>query len=145
MRFVTVVACLATAGAIGWADPGPFTVTFRLGTQVIGPEPAIALVLPVGAAGASGSNAPDAPREGPPRSEVWVTLAPSVAADRLASLASETARGRTVRGTCEIVATPRGGPIRRYTVAGCFAKRIEVTGTTRRIALGYRSIVESRG
>lgn len=143
-----VVLGVALALFLGWhTAPPPFAITFRFGNEVIGPEPALDLVLPnvepheVVLAGGTNKSGAAAPRV----AEIWVTLADSTAARRLAEL-SRTANGdRAVTGTCEIsVAGQSGRKPLRYTVTGCYAKTIDVTagaaGTSRRITLGYSAI-----
>lgn len=140
-----VVLAVALALFLGWRTaPPPFAITFRFANEVIGPEPALDLVLPnvephevVLAGGTNKSGGASAPRV----AEIWVTLADSTAARRLADLARTANSDRPVTGTCEIsVAGQSGRKPRRYTVAGCYAKTVEVTGTSRRVTLGYSAI-----
>lgn len=147
-RFASYVAVATCALMAGWHQAGsPFSVTFRFGSEVIGPEPALDVVLPstsargVTQAGAPGRAAPDAP---PRVAELWVTIAPSATAKRVSTLARATADGRPVRGTCEIVVAARGSTkARRYTVAGCYVKTIDSSGDAQRATLGYSAITVS--
>ena len=129
---------------LGWGAPPPFTVTFRFGNEVIGPEPALDLVLPNveprGVTLAGGTGKPAA--TGSARvAEIWITLAESAATRRIAALARASASNKPVTGTCDItVAAQQGGKTRHYTVSGCFAKSVDVTGRSRRITLGYSAI-----
>jgi hypothetical protein len=120
----------------------PFFVTLRLGQQVIGPETALDLVLP--AIDSRGNSSAASPRLAGDKlrvAEIWITLAASPAADRIASLARATADGHPVVGTCEIVVEPQGGAGRRtYVVGGCFAKSVDVADNARRVTLGYSTI-----
>lgn len=120
----------------------PFTVTLRLGQQVIGPETALDLVLPaIDSGGDASRGVPRLAGEKVRVAEIWITLAASPAADRIASLARATADGHPVVGTCEIVVEPQGGAARRtYAVDGCFAKSVDGVGTARRVTLGYSTI-----
>jgi len=141
----SVVLATALVLLLGWGQATPpFAVTFRFGNEVIGPEPALDLVLPsVQPRGVvlAGGTEKAADTGGPRVAEIWITLAESAAARRLAELARATASDQPVTGTCEIsVVAGRGGPARRYTVAGCYAKSVEVTGSSRRITLGYSAI-----
>lgn len=142
-----VVLAVALALFLGWrAAPPPFAITFRFGTEVIGPEPALDLVLPnveahgvVLAGGTTKPGGASASRA----AEIWVTLAESTAARRLAELARAANSDRPVTGTCEIsVAGQSGRKPLRYIVTGCYAKSVEVTGgaTSRRVTLGYSDI-----
>jgi hypothetical protein len=147
-RFSSYLAIATCALLAAWHQgSSPFNVTFRFGTEVIGPEPALDLVLPstgergVTQAGAPGRPAPNAPQR---VAEIWVTLAPSVAAKRLGALARSSADGRPVRGTCEIDVTARvSAKPRRYTVAGCYVKAVDASGDAQRATLGYASITVS--
>ena len=139
------VVAIALVLFLGWRTAAPpFAVTFRFGNEVIGPEPALDLVLPTvdphGVALAGGT-AKTAGASGGRVSEIWVTLAESAAARRIAELARTATTNRPVTGTCEIsVAAGRDGQARRYVVVGCYAKSVEVTGTSRRVILGYSVI-----
>jgi len=110
--------------------------------KVIGPETALDLVLP--AIDSRGNAAAASPRLAGNKlrvAEIWITLAASPAADRIASLARATADGHPVVGTCEIVVEPQGGAGRRtYVVGGCFAKSVDVADNARRVTLGYSTI-----
>jgi hypothetical protein len=140
-----VVLALALALFLGWhTAPPPFAITFRFANEVIGPEPALDLVLPSvdphGVVLAGATNKPVA-ASASRVAEIWVTLAESSAARRLAEL-SRTANGdRPVTGTCEISVAGQGGrkPL-RYTVTGCYAKTVDLTGASRRVTLGYSAI-----
>ncbi|HET7372896.1 MAG TPA: hypothetical protein VFJ20_05900 [Gemmatimonadaceae bacterium] len=140
--YAVLAAALTLLLAWGGAPP-PFAVTFRFGSEVIGPEPAQDLVLPNVAPGGvvlAGGTQKSAAGSSPRLAEIWITLAESAATKRLAELARTVTSGRPVTGTCEIsVAGARGKP-RRYTVSGCFAKSVDVTGPSRRVTLGYSAI-----
>lgn len=124
----------------------PFTVTFRLGGQVIGPAAAVGVVLPT-ADGAPAAQQRGTAGGGPGASrvaEIWVTMPASPITQRLAELARAAASGHRLTGSCEIDAASAGGTIvRRYDVAGCYAKRVDVLGDSRRVALGYTDITHS--
>jgi len=119
----------------------PFTVTLRLGREVIGPTAALDLVLPaVGArrvvqAGTRGRS--DAPRV----PEIWITLPDSPTTTRLEALARATSAGQPVTGTCEIVVAPSDAmPPTTYIVTGCFAKAVDPGRPAHRVTLGYATI-----
>lgn len=120
----------------------PFTVTLRLGQQVIGPETALDLVLPaIDSRGDAPAGLPRLAGEKLRVAEIWITLAASPAAERIASLSRATADGHPVIGTCEIVVEPQGGAARRtYAVGGCFIKSVDSAGNDRRVTLGYSTI-----
>lgn len=139
-----VVLAAALTLLLGWGAPPPFAVTFRFGNEVIGPEPALDLVLPNveprGVTLAGGTEKPSG-AGGARVTEIWITLAESAATRRIAELARGSTSDRPVTGTCEIsVAAQRGAKARHYTVAGCFAKSVELAGASRRITLGYSAI-----
>lgn len=121
----------------------PFTVTLRIGTEVIGPAAALDLVLPaVGTRGVTQAGASMGAANEPPRvAEIWITLPPSPATDRIAALVRAATDGHPTKGSCEIVVAPRdGAPKATYLVSGCFAKSIEPSGGARRVTLGYTTI-----
>lgn len=134
----------ALALFLAWGAPTPFTVTFRFGNEVIGPERAIDMVLPnIAPRDAGKTNTVMRPGSDHPgrEAEIWVTLAASPASRRISQLARATAEGRPVTGSCEIVVAARdGGKPRRYTIAGCFAKSVDGAGDTQRVTLGYSTI-----
>ena len=143
-RSYTVLAA-ALVLVWGWETPAPpFAVTFRFGNKVIGPEPAMDLVLPIvqpGGVTLAGTTRNSASGTGAHLREIWVTLAESAATRRLAELARSASGDGPVTGTCEIsVAVQHDTPARRYTVTGCFAKSVDVTGASRRVTLGYSAI-----
>lgn len=129
---------------LAWGAPPPFAVTFHFGNEVIGPEPALDLVLPnVEPRGVTLAGGTEKPAGSPSArvAEIWITLAESPATRRIAELTRGTTSGRPPTGTCEIsVAAQQGGKTRHYTVTGCFAKSVEVSGTARRVTLGYSAI-----
>lgn len=139
------VLAVALVLLLGWGEAPPsFTVTFRFGNEVIGPEAAMDLVLPnvePGRAELAGGTRKPASQSAAHGADIWITLADSPASRRLAELARVAATGRPITGICEIsVAGQRGGSARRYTVAGCFAKSVDVMGASRRVTLGYGAI-----
>lgn len=137
------LASLALVAPLG----SPFTITFRLGGHVIGPEWAVAVVLPtteaVPGARLAGATEPEAPASSRV-AEIWVTMRATPATERLAQLADATAGGHPTIGHCDIaVTTADGRVVRRYAVGGCYAKRVDAVGGDRRVTLGYATITQS--
>lgn len=126
---VVVAAALAMASSAR-AQSSSFAVTLRFGARVIGPDSALAVVVP----GASGGGDRD----------VWITLPPGAAAARLDSVVQSDAGRRRTLGTCDVVARDAHGTVlRSYHLTGCYVSRVERAGDMRRVALGYLSISTS--
>lgn len=144
----SAAALPATAAGIATGHPfatplPPFAVTFRFGGEVLGPEPALDVVLPAARPAEGGVRQMGG---APQSSEIWIGLAPSRTLDRLSALARATAAGRPVTGSCEIAIRVGDASARRYSVRGCVVRRVEATSSPTaswRVMLGYESITSS--
>jgi len=142
------LAIVAAVLAAAPHETTPFTVTFRFGHEVIGPEPALDIVLPgVAPSGVTQAGIADRskPEAKPRLAEIWVTLTRSPATQRLSELARATSEGRPLVGSCELNIAAGARPAARiYTVSGCFAKTIDASDSNQRVTLGYSSITVSQ-